>query len=173
MVGVPVPRRDLHDIVLKRKGSEGLYADDLRRVVLHTKRVELLVPEEMPLASHNAIEPYMLKGQRVAMLSTGFGEPITCPVLRMLELAGAIPCVPPDSTGIGVERYGLQFRIPAVSLGWFDNHMPNDARMVKREVIGFDQKTDLVLVGNRENARPAVEAFWNVAQSRFGESVAA
>lgn len=165
VMGIAVPRRELHQIALRRQGSECLYADDLRRVVLGRRPIELLVPAEMEIAQHNVVSPRDLQGQRVAVLTPGAGEPLNGPIQRMLEAAGAVAETPPDASGIGVARYGQQFRIPAVSLGWFDNHLPPGAKMVKRQIEGFEFFTEFVVLKNDDNEKPAVEAFWSTAQS--------
>ena len=168
-LGIPVPRSDLHALTVRRKGTEGLFADDLRRIVLRSEPVTLLVPEESPMAACESVEPWMLSGQTVATLTHTFGDPIVRPINHALELAGALPFVPPESTAIGVVRYGCRFRIPAVSIGWFDKHMLQDARMVKRSMANLDLRTEFVLVRNNEPAGNAVEAFWKVAEDMFGQ----
>jgi hypothetical protein len=140
--------------------------------VLRRERVELLVPEESHLALHNIIEPAQLRGERVVMLTDAFGAPVIKPVLEMLESAGATPFVPPEPSGIGIVRYGRQFRIPALSLGWFDSHVLGGSRMVKRAIAGFDLETEFVLLGHSDFQRASVEAFWEVAEETFGSSAA-
>lgn len=162
-VGMPIVRRELHQLVLKQRGTEGLFADDLRRIVLRSEQVKLMVPQECLIAKEEIVHPSMLRGLTVAMLAPVFGDPITDPILKMLAAAGAVPLIPPEPTPTGVLRYARQFRIPAISLGWFEDHIPADARMTKRRFANLDLTTEFALVGNTGAARPAVELFWNAA----------
>jgi DNA-binding transcriptional LysR family regulator len=168
IVGVPVGRQELKEITRQGKGSEGLFADDLKRLVLRRERVELLVPEESPLAQTNIIDPQMLKGQKIVMLTEAFGAPVIEPIMRLLDGAGATAFVPPEPSGIGVVRYGRQFRIPAIALGWFDDHVLAGAHMVKRAIAGFELETEFVLLGHNDFRRDSIEAFWEIAEKTFG-----
>ncbi len=168
MIGVPVPQSELEGIVAREEGSELLYRSDLRRLVLRREPVRLLVPEDHPAAALDPVPPAALAGSRISMLSPAHGATVIDPIARMLDGAGAESVVPPEPHGIGVERYGRQFRIPAITLGWFDQHEMHDGRrMVRRAVEGLDVETTFVLVGHADNRTAPVERFWEFAGERF------
>jgi hypothetical protein len=81
--------------------------------------------------------------------------------------------IPPEPHGIGVERYGRQFRIPAVSLGWFNTGGPDDPDMVRRFIDGLELRTQLALVRSPVGSKRATELFWQEARARFPEAAIA
>lgn len=171
MIGVPVPPAELEGIAARGEGSELLHRSDLHRLVLRREPVTLLVPADDEIAALDTVPPSALKERRVSMLSPAHGSAVIDPIAKMLERAGAVPVVPPESHGIGVERYGRQFRIPAVTLGWFDDHdAQGSPRMVRRAVEGLDVETSFVLVGHADNRMVPVERFWEFAGERFPAS---
>ena len=82
-------------------------------------RLGLLLPRESPLAKFDEVPAELLEGAAVAMLGAAHGSAILAPVQRALGAVNARLTVPPEPHGMGVERYGRQFRMPAISLGWF------------------------------------------------------
>lgn len=166
MIGVPVAQAELEGILTREEGSELLYRNDLRRLVLRREKVRLIVPEDHPAAGFDPVPLSALKESRVSMLSPAHGAPVTEPIAQLLDSAGATTVVPPEPHGIGVERYGRQFRIPAVTLGWFgEQDAPGGARMVRRDVEGLDMETAFVLVGHADNRAAPVEKFWRFADA--------
>ncbi len=145
LIGLPVPRPRLAEELTRDPGVEILFPDDLPRRILRREPVALLIPRESPLAGFAAVPPDALRGARVAMLGPNHGEAVVEPIRRRLRTAGAVPVVPPEPHAIGVERYGRQFRIPAVSLGWFETGQGKDD-MVRRPIEGFAHATELCVV---------------------------
>lgn len=164
LIGLPVPRAQLARELALEPAVEILYPDDLPRLLLRREPVGLLVPAESPLAEHAEIPPGLLQGQRIAMLGPAHGEFVIEPIRRALEGAGAILHVPPEPHGIGVERYGRQFRIPAVTLGWFGGGNPADD-MVRRPVEGLQMATELALLHAAGAMRADAAIFWDYARN--------
>lgn len=167
MIGVPVPQADLDGILAREEGSELLYPENLRHLVLRREPIGLLVPVELPMAALDPVPLGALRESHVAMLSPAHGAPVIAPIDRALERAGALPIVPPEPHGIGVERYGRQFRIPAITVGWFAEHENHGEKMLRRSIEGLDVETTFVLVGHADNRSAPVEAFWTLAAERF------
>jgi DNA-binding transcriptional LysR family regulator len=163
MIGLPVPRAQLARELALEPGVEILYPDDLPRLLLRREPVGLLLPRESPLAALDEVPPEALAGQRVAMLGPAHGEFVIEPIGRALEGAGALLHVPPEPHGIGVERYGRQFRIPAVTLGWFGGGGPGDD-MVRRPVEGLHMATELALLHAPGTMRADAAVFWDFAR---------
>lgn len=163
MLGVPAPLAQWE----AETAAEVLFPDTLPRLVLRRERVELLTPRESPLAEFEVVPQAALADVRVAMLGATHGSSILGPVRKALDGGGARLVVPPEPHGIGVERYGRQFRIPAVSLGWFNTGHADDPDMVRRPVEGLDLHTELALV--RTSAQPSAAAalFWEAARAEF------
>lgn len=164
LIGLPVPRAQLARELALEPAVEILYPDDLPRLLLRREPVGLLVPAESPLAALAEIPPELLQGQRIAMLGPAHGEFVIEPIRRALEGAGAILHVPPEPHGIGVERYGRQFRIPAVTLGWFGGGGPADD-MVRRPVEGLQMATELALLHASGPMRADAALFWDFARN--------
>lgn len=167
LIGLPVPRGQLAREVAREPGVEILYPDDLPRMLLRRESVMLLVPRESPLAGHAVVPLAALAGARVAMLGDQHGQAVVEPIRRMLEAAGAEPLVPPEAHGIGVERYGRQFRLPAVTLGWFGAGGPGDD-MVRRPVEGLDMATELALLHAPGEPTGDAAALWRHARAVLG-----
>lgn len=147
--------------------AEVIFPNVLPRMVLRRERVKLLLPRESPLAKFEQVPAELLAGTTVAMLGAAHGSPILAPVQRALGAADARLTVPPEPHGMGVERYGRQFRMPAISLGWFGTGGADDPDMVRRPVEGLNLETELALVRRPGAPRPAAELFWQEAQARF------
>jgi len=162
IIGVPVSPEE-YEAAGRGAGNEILYPADLERIVLRRESVGLLVPAESPLAARRSIPASALAGMRIAMLSPAHGAAIYDPVARLLEGAGAELVIPPEGNGIGVERYGRQFRIPAVTLGWFGERDSGSTGMVRRSIAGLDISTELMLLGMPRDMRPPARTFWNFA----------
>lgn len=163
IIGVPVSRARFDAALAKEDGSEILYPDDLAQIELRRESVGLLVPSEHPLARRRLVKQADLKGLKIAMLAPGHGVDVYEPIAQLLEGAGAELVIPPEGNGIGVERYGRQFRIPAVTLGWFAEHNTGPDTMVRRPVEGLSLTTSLVLLGRAGDMRPPARTFWNLA----------
>lgn len=153
--------------------AEVMFPDSLPRLVLREERIGLLVPRESPLADYDPIPPELLRGANVAMLGGAHGSPILGPVRAVLGAVDAHMIVPPEPHGIGVERYGRQFRMAAVSLGWFNTGGPDDPDMVRRYISGLELKTELALVRSAGPGRRATELFWQEARARFPDAASA
>lgn len=163
LIGLPVPRAQLARELALEPAVEILYPDDLPRLLLRREPVGLLVPAESPLAELAEIPPERLAGQRIAMLGPAHGEFLIEPIRRALEGAGAVLHVPPEPHGIGVERYGRQFRIPAVTLGWFGGGAAG-GDMVRRPVEGLQMATELALLHAPGPMRADAAVFWDFAR---------
>lgn len=163
VIGVPVPRARFDAALAKEDGSEILYPDDLAQIELRREPVGLLIPSEHPLARRRLVKQVDLDGLKIAMLAPGHGVDVYEPIAQLLEGAGAELVIPPEGNGIGVERYGRQFRIPAVTLGWFAEHNKGPDTMVRRPVEGLSLTTSLVLIARSDDMRPPARTFWNLA----------
>lgn len=166
VIGMPIPLAEHQRLVRLREPVENLYPRELTQVVVRREPVQLLVPVESPLAALESIPVRALRGIPVAALSPQHGARLIDPITALLLEAGAQPIVPPEPHGVGVERYGRQFRIPAVSLGWFDAFAHERTDMVRRPFQGLDLWTDLALIGAARS--PTVSACIRFAQA-FGD----
>jgi DNA-binding transcriptional LysR family regulator len=166
LMGVPIPSEDYRRAAAGHAGREVLFDRALRTLVLRRAPVGLLVPAESPLARRPRLAMADLAGQRVAMLHSFHGEQLCGPVTRYLQAAGAEIVLPPEPNAIGVERYGRQFRVPAVTLGWFPQ--PADGRMERCELEGLDVETQLVLAADPESTGPVIERVFAFAEALFG-----
>ncbi len=166
MLGVPVPLPTWEE----EAGAEVMFPDLLPRLSLRRERVALLIPRESNLSGFDEIPAEALEGATVANLGGAHGRPILGPVREALARAGARPMVPPEPHGVGVERYGRQFRIPAISLGWFGTGGEDDPDMVRRPLEGLTLETELALVGAPAWTNPAAELFWREARARFPDA---
>ncbi len=166
IIGMPISRQDFDTVPTKRDSSEVLYPDDLRQVVLRREPVGLLVPVESPLAAQGAIKPHDISGMKIAMLSPAHGAQFYDPIAEFLQRAGAELVIPPEGNGIGVERYGRQFRIPAVTLGWFAEHNTGPADMLRLPLKGLEMTTALVLLGAADGMRAPAEMFFDFADEK-------
>jgi len=165
VIGVPVSREAFASARAKEDGAEILYPDDLVQIELRREPVGLLIPREHPLARRRLIKQTDLQGLKIAMLAPGHGPEVYEPIAQLLEGAGAELVIPPEGNGIGVQRYGRQFRIPAVTLGWFAEHSIDAGpdTMVRRPVEGLSLTTSLVLIALAGEMRPPARTFWNLA----------
>jgi DNA-binding transcriptional LysR family regulator len=168
IIGMPVPTALHARLAARGEAGEILYSEELRRVVLRRERVALLVPRESVLARHEMIPLNALAGERVAMIAREHGAPLVDPLQAHLRAAGATLIVPPEGNGIGVERYGRQFRIAAVSLGWFGLATTRADDMLRRPVEGLILETELAIVAAPGAARPAAAKFLRLVQTMAG-----
>ena len=166
MLGAPAPLSQWE----AEPAAEVMFPDVLPRLVLREERIGLLVPRESPLADFDPIPPEALTGASVAMLGGAHGSPILGPVRAVLGAVGARMVVPPEPHGIGVERYGRQFRIPAVSLGWFNTGGSQDPDMIRRRVEGLEVTTELALLRALGAPKRASELFWEEALVQFPQA---
>jgi DNA-binding transcriptional LysR family regulator len=167
LIGMPVPRAQLAHEIAAIATVEILYPDDLPRMVLRREQIGLLIPRESSLAALPEVPVSALAGMRVSMLGQNHGLAIVEPLRQWLAEAGAQPVVPPEPHGIGVERYGRQFRIPAVTLGWFGGGGPADD-MVRRPLAGLALATELALLHAPGDAAGDAAIFWEHARRCFG-----
>jgi DNA-binding transcriptional LysR family regulator len=167
LIGLPVPRALLAQELAIAPIVEILFPDDLPRMVLRREPVGLLIPRESPLADYTEVPPAALAGVRVAMLGPHHGQAVTEPIRQWLDEAGALPVVPPEPHGIGVERYGRQFRIPAITLGWFGGGGPGDD-MVRRPLAGLALATELALLHAPGVLHGDAAIFWQHARTALG-----
>jgi DNA-binding transcriptional LysR family regulator len=166
IIGVRIPRRDFDAVETRQNNSEVLYPDDLDEIVLRREPVGLLIPAESPLAARKSIRPSDLAGMKIAMLSPAHGAQVYNPIADLLQRAGARLVVPPEGNGIGVERYGRQFRVPAVTLGWFAEHSKGPVDMVRLPLHGLELETALVVLSARDNMRSPIRLFRDLAAGR-------
>jgi DNA-binding transcriptional LysR family regulator len=147
--------------------AEVMFPDVLPRLVLRRERIALLLPQESHLAAFDEVPAAALEGVTIAMLGGTHGSPILGPLRAVLGRANAKLMAPPESHGVGVERYGRQFRIAAVSLGWFGTGGADDPDMVRRPVEGLTLETELSLLRAAGAGTPAAALFWEEARARF------
>ena len=162
MMGVPVKAEAYAHAVTIHAGRESILDGALRTEVLASRPVGLLVPANTPLARRRAVRAADLRGQRVAVLHAFHGEALCGPIRQHLAAAGAEAVLPPEPNAIGVERYGRQFNLPAITLGWFPQ--PVDSAMVRRPLAGLALETQLVLACHREVSTPAIERTFALAR---------
>lgn len=165
VVGVGVERRHYDQMLSRGEGVELLYPDCFEALRLGSRRLGLAVPRESELAACAEIPREALAGQQVATISAAHGRPIVEPIETLLEQADARAVQPPEAHGIGVERYGRQFRLPAVCFGWFPEVLGNEEDMVWRPIENFHHSTDLLLLRNPEVRPRRIERFWEHALS--------
>lgn len=166
MLGTPTPLAQWE----AEPSAEVMFPDVLPRLVLRKERIGLLLPKESPLARFDEIPAEALIGVRIAMLGGVHGSPMLGPVREVLGRAGAELIVPPESNGRAVERYARQFRMPAVSLGWFGTGGADDPDMVWRPVEGLTTTTELALVRSPVSTKRSVELLWEEALERFPDA---
>ena len=104
------------------------------------------------------------------MLSPRHGPTLVNPISKFLKSCGANAIIPPEAHGIGVEHFGRQFRIPAISLGWFDTSGTDDNRMRRLRIDGLSLETHLRLVTRDPNASVALSSFWSFAHDFVSSS---
>ena len=167
VVGMAVSRATLAREVASEAGVEILYPEDVPRVVLRREAIELLVPRESSLATLQIVPRAALAGLRVAMIGPSHGRPLTNPIRQLFKSSGAELQVPSEQHGIGVERYARQFRIVAISLGWFGSGRARDD-MVRVPVEGLSLQTDLVILRAPGNVTGSAAIFWEHAQDMAG-----
>jgi hypothetical protein len=153
----------------RERRGELVFPAELKRIILRSERIELLVPRELAIAAHAVIAPEALKGMRVALMGHYHGEAIVGPLRDLLSSAGAQPFTPPEGNAVAVERYGRQFRIPAMTLGWFGQD-PRLADMVRRPIAGLELATELSLISNSDFEKPMIRRFWKFAETWSGQN---
>jgi hypothetical protein len=141
--------------------NEIVYPDNLERVVLGRRPVQLVVPDDSTLAGYATIPRAALAGQRVVMLSLEHGAAVIDPIARFLAEAGALPVHIAEGNALAVERHASRHKMAAMSIGWFKS----PADMVVRAVEGMSFHTELVvLLGSAPNK--AARRFFEFAKSR-------
>lgn len=142
----------------------GAAAADLERLVLHQRRVEILMPREHPASRRTVVPISALNDLPVATFDRTHGIALTDAIGQHLRDAGAIIVRPPERNALAVERYGAVRRVPAMSLGWFGpSHLKGLEAMVSRPIEGLDVATGLTLLRARGEERSAATAFWTMA----------
>lgn len=142
--------------------TEADWPDGLERLSIGERRLALQVPVEYPWSKGEEVPREALKNQYVAVIDRSLGAPMTTAINRALREAGAELVRPPEGHAFAVERYGRLMRVPAVTLGWFDE--PQDEDMVVRYIEGVDLRTSLSLVRLHGEQRPAAAMVWEMAQ---------
>ena len=168
LMGIPVSAEQYASAITQKTGHEGLYNQDLRLQLLGCRPISLLIPDESPLSRPKVLRSKHLAGQRIAIMSQRHGALLYNPIARYLEEAGAELVEPPESNAIGVERYARQFRIPAVSLGWFPQPSPQD--MISKPLAELKMNTQLVLASHPEVHTPMVERALSLARQIGGHT---
>jgi DNA-binding transcriptional LysR family regulator len=163
LIGVPVSREQYKEALTAKK-AELLYPADLPSCTIASKCIALSMTPDHPLAGQTVVAQQALHGHRIAMLDEFHGEAIVTSVTKMLKDAGGEPVVPPEANAFGVERYGERMRLPAISLGWFDDE-GDGRRMVRRNVEGLQMETHLVVLSTCRPHTSAVSTFLDYART--------
>jgi DNA-binding transcriptional LysR family regulator len=165
LLGLPVPRATYQAELAQDPATETLFPDDLPRLVLRHEPVALLLPREHPAAMLDVVPAAALAGSRVAMLGPVHGSTLVQPILHWLARGGVQPLVPPEPHAVGVERFARQFRLPAITLGWFSRPDADDrpGAMVRRRLDGLELATQFSLVRAADGNHPALASLWDDA----------
>lgn len=166
LLGVAVPLERWHAEPI----AEVIFPDNLQRMVLDVRKAGLLVPRESPLAQYDEIPREALRDVPVAMVGGTHGSAILEPLRAALGQAGARVVVPPEPHAIGVERYARQFRMPAISMGWFNTGREPDWDMVRRPLEGLELVTEFSLVRSAAGGNPEADLYWDEARRLFPDS---
>jgi hypothetical protein len=158
VIGRPVG----HDESSQSRRGELVFPAEFPRVTLRSERIELLVPIELDIARMDSIPVERLEGVKVALMGAYHGDTIVGPLKALLSNAGALPFTPPEGNAVAVERYGRQFRIPAMTMGWFGQD-PRLADMVRRPIAGFNLITELALLNNADKGNSLAHKFFELA----------
>ncbi|MBB4425433.1 DNA-binding transcriptional LysR family regulator [Bradyrhizobium sp. CIR48] len=137
---------------------------ELETLTLASRQVGLYVPTGHPLSEAPSISSADLKGMRIARIGRVHGGAIASAIGRYLEEIDAEPVRIPEGDAFSVIRYAERHAIAAIDLGWFDPHvsMPN-VRMLRKSIDGARLETELVVIRQRREQRPAAERFWRFA----------
>jgi DNA-binding transcriptional LysR family regulator len=142
--------------------NEVQYPSSLDRVVLSSRRVGLLIPDDLPLAGHTIIPRGALVGQSVVMLGKEHGEALIDPLVGFLSAAGAVLLTDPvEGNALAIQRYALRHHTCAIGIGWF----PAPDGLVWRAVEGMDVTMDFSLVLG-PGANKAARQFFDFAVAR-------
>lgn len=143
--------------------NELLFPDSLEHVVIGSRDIKLLVPEESPLADFDVIPATALQGWVISMLGPGHGAMLTGPIIAFLEECGAQAFIPADTNAVAVNRYAWQHRIPSIDLGWHEKPSGHPGEMVRLPVDGLEMSTQLsVVIG--KNPSSAARTFFRFAK---------
>jgi DNA-binding transcriptional LysR family regulator len=173
LLGLPVSRHAYATELADEPAAETIIPDDLPRLVLRREQAGLLVPRELPMSQLDPIPVAALLGLRVATLGSAHGKAVVEPIRSLLEMAGATSFVPPEPHAVGVERYGRQFRIPTVTLGWFGGGARGDESMVRRSLEGLQLTTEFSVVRSPVSTNPAINLLWEQAREQAEHSASA
>lgn len=155
LLGIPVAALDPEPEPGK-VANEVQYSDTFERIVLGSRKVDLLVPENSELAiGTGPLDPTALRGQTVAMMSMEHGSSFIDPISTCLTAAGARLVVPPEGNALAVQRHAARHGICGVSTGWF----PPLPGQVVRDVKGLDVRLDFSLVLGSAPSAAAMRFF--------------
>lgn len=133
--------------------NELQYPDSLECMVIGTRDIQLLVPEESHLAEFDIIPATALQGWTISMLGPGHGAMLTDPIIAFLQKYGAQVYVPADTNAVAVNRYAWLHRIPSVDLGWHGKPSGHPGEMVRLPVEGLEMSTQFaVVMGSKPSA---------------------
>lgn len=149
----------LHAIDKVGVANELLYPATLERVVIGSRNIELLVPEESNLAQFELIPSAALEGWTVSMLGPAHGGHLLDPITKFFEQCGARIYVPADTNAVAVNRYAQQHRLPSIDLGWHGKPSGPPGEMVRRPVEGLEVSTDFSVVLGKNPSAAATKFF--------------
>ncbi len=154
------PENSTSDIELTSGQIE--HRASIERIVLSTRKIGLLVPEEHPLAKLETLHAHDLCGWEIVAPNRFHGVALSELVRFTLDSLGAKPIRPPEGNAIGVERYGNVKRLPAVTLNWFATSTEHPSMLN----CGVDDlgSTSLSLIRLMAEMRPSAARFWNYAR---------
>jgi hypothetical protein len=161
-LAVVIGRPVAEDQSLQARRGELVFPAEFPRVTLRVEPIELLVPIELDISRMDSIPVERLKGVKVALMGAYHGDIIVGPLRTILVNAGAQPFTPPEGNAVAVERYGRQFRMPAMTMGWFGQD-PRLADMVRRPIRGFNLNTELALLSNADKGNALAHEFFGLA----------
>tara|TARA_R110001606_G_scaffold184201_1_gene331055 strand:- start:7245 stop:8189 length:945 start_codon:yes stop_codon:yes gene_type:complete len=143
--------------------------EDLERLVIRSRPVKLLVPEEQSLSSAKALHGADLMGVPVATINRLHGVALAETVARALVGAGAELVRPPEADVFSLVRHAWLTRTICVDLGWFDiepwcGYLAGKGRLASKPIPGLGLATQLTVLRRRREQRPAALLFWEHAR---------
>jgi len=139
--------------------------DDLERLIVCSRPVQLLVPVEHALNHAKEIGAAELAGLRVATINRLHGVALADTMARALVASGAELVRPPEADAYSLVRHAWRTRIPCVDLGWFGlesccGYLAGTDRLSPKPVPGLGISTQLTVLRRRREQRPAALLFW-------------
>lgn len=138
--------------------KETVYPAHLERVVLGSRRIGLLVPEQSPLAQLAEIPTARLQDTQIVMLSAEHGHAFVDPVTDFLASHGARIVQLSEGNALAIEREARRLGICAIGIGWF----PTLPGLVYRPVTDMTFSMEFALVSGSQPNR-AARYFFNFA----------